>query len=185
MNFISNYSVQEYMKDEDEKSYLHRPLFNVNMRLYKSSKKYRKLIKNTIKYMKSLFGKEYYDYSKIKGVSGANLGIPFNIIVVLHGKKIVPMINPKITHRIVPTINPNNEISIIKTNCGSLQLSKPITIKRFNKIRVQYTDIEGKYIFKYFDKPTSFTIQHEIDHNNGITVEDRYKEIEMIESVLY
>ena len=187
MDFISNYSVQNSdvslgagVCSEDEKSYLHRPCFNVNIRLYKSSRRYRQIVQKSIRYMKSLFNKKYEDYPEIKGVSGANLAIPFNIIVVKDGKKLIPMINPVTTHT-----SQFNEMSIVRSNCGSLQLNEPITVKRFDKIRVRYINILGNYIYEFFDKPLSFTIQHEIDHNNGITIEDKHKEIEIADTILY
>lgn len=162
--------VQDHMDGEDEKSYLHKPLFNVNMRLFSDNKKYNKFVHSVITYMKSLFRVEYSDYDKLKGLSGANIGIPFNIVVVLNDNdKFITMINPTV-------IDYDGDVKMRKSNCGSLRLSKPISVARFTEVVVQYYTEKGESKIDRFEGTIASTIDHEIDHNNGITIEDRQAE---------
>ncbi len=76
------------------------------------------------------------------------------------------MINPEIIH-----INERNIETL--SNCGSITLEKPIKMLRANLIRVEYFDEDGVCHLDWFDRTSgSFTIQHEVDHNNGILITD-------------
>lgn len=166
---ITKYMVQDHMDGEGEKSYLHRQLFNVNMRLYAINTAYYMFINNIISYMKVLFRLSYTDYEALKGVSGANIGIPFNIVVVADedDEAFITMINPEI-------ISYGDKKKSRKSNCGSLRLDKPIMVERYDKIEVKYYDELGSGVATTFTGKLASTIAHEIDHNNGITIEDRY-----------
>lgn len=161
MNKIINNLTQATLLEE--KAFLHSTMFNVNIRLLKINKGYKQLIKSIIDYMNDILNKNYNDYSKLKGISGANVGIPFNIVV----SDFVYMINPII-------INVSKETYLTKSNCGSLLLPKPIQVKRYKWIEVEYFDINGvKVVSDIFMRPLAGTIQHEIEHNNGILITDK------------
>lgn len=108
-------------------------------------------------------------YKKPHGYSGANAGIPFNIIALANGDI---MVNP----RYVPHEVPLGAYVKIKSNCGSLLLEKPIEINRFGRITVKYIDYNSMINLKPIEvSKTGFlpTVQHEVDHNYGILITDR------------
>jgi peptide deformylase len=98
-------------------------------------------------------------YKKPHGFSGANAGIPFRIIALADG---TVMINPHFIHA------SGRKESI--SNCGSLTLKEPIKIYRFSRVVVCYVDMEGNFQQVEGYLPT---VQHEIDHCNGILITER------------
>ncbi len=76
---LTDYSVQYRWDHEFDKTILRRELFPVNMRIYHTSETYRKLIHDIADYMVHHIRQTYEDYGTPKGISGANLAIPFNI----------------------------------------------------------------------------------------------------------
>jgi len=160
-------------------------MFPVIMHLFNSSGVYKKLILDSLDYMMEVTTKKFKDYPEVKGISGANVGIPFNLVVMkvckigdmvpedLDGTTIrykdyhfLHMINPKIDDHSTKVFNPF-------TNCGSLRLEKQILIERYNWVQVLFYDREGKKCRKFINRPISGTAQHEIDHNNGVLITDR------------
>ena len=142
----------------DDADILTRKLFNVNMRLFQASKEYKEIIQHISSYLQWCATTEKVGYSKPRGYSGANAGIPFNIIVA-NGKL---MINPVLTHQ--------TGTRVVASNCGSLLLPEPIPIARFANIQVDYLDLAGEKKSAAGFLPT---VQHEVDHNNGILIIDR------------
>jgi len=158
---IRNFIVQD---GEDDNDILHRKLFDVNIRLFSINKKYRKLILNIVSYMKKTAKKKFEDYTSAKGISGANVGIPFNIISVLNkNNRWDFFLNPEFLKK-------STEKEIVKSNCGSLLLKESIKVKRHKWIELEYYNLKGKKEVKYFDGQYGRTIQHEVDHNNGILI---------------
>jgi peptide deformylase len=156
---------------DDETKILRGTMYNVPMRIYRNSKPYRKLIKSVVKRMKKIVKKGFDDYPIVTGVSGANIGIPLNIIVVkdLSDGKMVAMINPKIIKR-------SQTRRDSKTNCGSLLLEERVVVRRHDMVKIEYYDMKGKTCVETFRGQLASTIQHEIDHSNGILIIDRIKE---------
>ena len=152
--------------------YLKTTHFPVNMRLFHSSPEYRNIILRCCEYIEWNCLTEKEGYKKPHGMSSANLGLSFNIIGITLNRNIDKeyckiLINPKILEYFDTPIK-------TKSNCGSLTLKKPIIIKRYPRILVDYYDLKGenhKTIFDVLEGST--TIQHEIDHNNGILITDR------------
>ena len=166
---IDNYLT--YIERESDKPYLTTPLLNVNMKLFKTSKSYKEFIQHAVDVIVDRLTKEYEDYDKPRGMSGANCAIPFNIIAYYSNKDdITVMINPKI-------IEYGDEKAVAKSNCGSIRLESPIPVKRSTTIKVEWYDINGCRKIKTFDRQQrSFTIQHEIEHNLGILITDKNRE---------
>lgn len=172
-----DYVIQLNEPDEFDTSVLRKPLFPVNMRLYKTSQYFKEIIKNIANYMRWKVFAKMEDYGEIKGTSGANLGIPWSIIGV---KKVFSasaaecqiFINPVITKRSTETV-------VVKSNCGSLRLKNPIEIKRNVWIDLEWYDLEGNKRQNRTITRTDggFTIQHEVDHCNGILITDRHAEL--------
>lgn len=156
---IKNFIVQNGEDDD----ILHQKLFDVNMRLFNNNKKYRRLILNVVHYMEKVAKKKFKDYTTAKGISGANVGIPFNIIGIKNGRKWNFFLNPA-------CVKKSRKKRITKSNCGSLCLKAPIKIKRRVWIEVEYYDLKGKKETRRFDGCYGYTVQHEIDHNNGVLI---------------
>ena len=159
-----------HINNKEDKDVLTRPLFDVNMRLLKSSPQYREIINSVCNYLIwwATTPKDGYKYPH--GVSGANAGIPFNIICINRGKVPVIMINPKITRRYGYKIESFS-------NCGSLTLEEPIKIYRDEFIDFNYYDLKGNM---YYEDEVGrgqqgLTIQHEVEHNLGILILDKTK----------
>jgi len=165
---IKNFIVQD---SEDDNDILHRKLFDVNIRLFNANKKYRKLILGIIRYVEKVARKKFEDYSSAKGISGANVGIPFNIMSVLNkNNKWDFFLNPEFLKK-------STKKEIIKSNCGSLLLEEPIKVERHEWIELEYYNLKGKKEVKYFDGQYGRTIQHEVDHNNGILITSRKRRV--------
>ncbi len=163
------------MKIDDYSTYLYRPedapylntkLLDVSIRLFNINQDYKNIVLNVCNYMLRVLGHQYDDYPTLHGISGANLAIPFNIIGYnLNGNSHI-MINPRITEM------SGEEIGT--SNCGSVRLKEPIEVSRKALIRVEFYDLDGKRHNEYFGrKDGAMTIQHEIDHNQGIVILDR------------
>jgi len=161
----TNYIVQD-KKYEFDVDILHRKLFDINIRLYKSSKEYNNIVNKIIKYMDKITSIKFDDYPAPKGISGANIGIPFNIIGVMQkNNKMQYFLNPHI-------IEVSLKLVIKETNCGSVKLKKPIKVKRHEWIKLQYYDLKGRKHTKRFDLPAAAVIQHEVNHNEGVLIID-------------
>lgn len=175
----SDYIVQ-MTEPEYDRDCLRRKLFNVNMRLLKSSQQFRTIVEECIEYMKWVLNYKFEKYQSnpnggTYGISGANVGIPFNIIAFHKKEKdgnqtVQVMINPKI-------IRYGKNTSQTHSNCGSINLPNKISFPRPREITVRYFDIEGaSYEAALTPTTNSYTVQHEVDHNNGILIVDRYKD---------
>lgn len=160
---IKDFIIQEGERHDDM---LHRKLFDVNIRLFNVNKEYRKLILNIVSYMKKVAKREFEDYTGAKGVSGANVGIPFNIIGVKNNNKWDFFLNPRYVKR-------SWKKEITKSNCGSLLLKNVIKIKRYKWIKVEYYNLKGKKEIDYFNGHYGHTMQHEIEHNQGVLITDK------------
>lgn len=179
MESITRYLVQASMSSEVDTEILHRRGFNVNMRLFKSSSSYRNIVLGITMYMSKLATKEYSNYSAVSGVSGANIGIPLNLVGVRATKDFKPdksssitkdslwiLINPKITAM-------SSDTKVVSSNCGSILLSQKIKVRRYKWVEVEYYDITGRKIQTRVEGSMAYTLQHEIDHNMGILITDK------------
>lgn len=152
--------------DEQFSEMLHEKLFDVNIRLFKYNKEYRNMILGLLNYMKDLLNTKFEDYAELKGISGANVGIPFNLVVVKNGKGTLKMVNPSYTA--IDTFDKRT----VKSNCGSINLEESIEVERYREVSVCYHDEAGERHDITIDGAFASTVQHEIDHNNGILITD-------------
>lgn len=148
---------------------LHRKLFDVNMRLYKENRYYQEVIHNIVEHLLTCLETSFEDYAKVKGISGANVGIPFNIIAIRNGAEITPMLNPKL-------IRYSKKTRKITSNCGSLNLIIEAELERPEWITFSYYDMSGRYLTveKIEISDGASTILHEIEHNLGILITDKH-----------
>ena len=154
------------LKYYEDRDILTRKLFDVNVRLFHASTRYQDIIKACCAHLVWCATTTKEGYKTPHGYSGANAGIPFNIIAFNDGKC---WINPKIVKATGRRVG--------KSNCGSLLLNEPIDIWRYEQVTIEYrqmetygayTSLEPKRVEGYLP-----TAQHEIDHNNGILITDR------------
>ena len=164
-------SIKDYMVQirEQQNETLTRKLHDVNIRLYNNNKEYRKIVKSIIDLMSRILYMDFTDYPSLKGVSGANVGIPFHIIVTKINEVTKQMLNPAIIKKTGKDIE-------LTSNCGSLLLSEDVTVLRSEIIEVVYYDLNGDKKIEKFSRNNGFTIQHEIEHNLGITLLNTKKE---------
>ena len=155
-----------HMMFEQDQDILTRKLFDVNIRLARVNPEYAKIVRSCVDYIEKQCTIECKGYKKPHGFSGANAGIPFNIIAYMHGGLARPMINPRI-------ITASFAVKKVKSNCGSLTLDNSIEILRSEFITVEYYGYDFEFNLANFGPTPGFTIQHEIEHNQGILILDK------------
>lgn len=158
---------------------LHRKCFEVNIRLLKECPCYFTTIEAIVSHMDTILDLEFDDYNKVQGISGANIGMPFNIIIIKtkNDGRLV-MLNPEIIKR-------STKMKTVKSNCGSINLAKKIEVERHEHVTVKFMQFDRELVeggdteeeqFPVIEhKFTNATVQHEIDHNNGILITDKVK----------
>lgn len=157
---------------------LYKPCFPVDIRLLVTSDYYYNMISMIVADMTDILNTEFEDYPELQGLSGANIGVPFNIVLIKTKNPEHPliMLNPKV-------VEYSKETKVVKSNCGSINLSEPIEVERHEWVKVEYypfdyeddlmvEDLE-KYLQPVVKKFKSGTVQHEIDHNKGILIINR------------
>lgn len=155
---------------EEDYHYLRTEFLDVNMRLFKSNPRYKEIILACTQLAKDWTATKKEGYKKPHGVSGANLGIPWNIIAIMRDGEPVAMINPTI-------IATSRSYVVGLSNCGSLTLKHPINIQRYEWISFSYFNEDGEKIVEEMVDRTKggLTIQHEIEHNLGILITDKVR----------
>lgn len=160
-----------HIDNKEDYIYLKNVHFPVNMRLFNSSEEYKKIILIQCNYIRKCCLDVKEGYKKPHGMSSANVGLAFNIIGVTKKRNTKNeycqiMINPRI-------LELTGDYVDAISNCGSLTLKKPITIKRYTKCLIKYYNEKGELREEQFNRiNNSFTIQHEIDHNLGVLITD-------------
>lgn len=161
-----------YINTPEDVVYLKTKLLPVSVRLFKLSAQYRHIIQDICRYIEFLALNKPDDYKSPHGMSGANVGIPFNIIGIVRnrGKENAwcqIMINPEIVEWV------DQDFVTMESNCGSIRLKESIKVGRSPEIKVFWYDEDGKSHLRWFNiNQGAATIQHEIDHNNGILITD-------------
>jgi peptide deformylase len=154
---------------ENHDHILHNACHPVNIRLLKNNPSYRSLVETIIFHMLGVFQTNFDNYVELKGLSGANVGIPFNIVILATENEPLVMINPKV-------VKESKDTKTVVSNCGSINLTEPIKVKRFKEVKVKYVPFnqKGTSLFSTVEKIFNIsTVQHEIDHNLGILITDK------------
>ena len=154
---------------------LHNACHPVNIRLLENNVTYRFLVESAVSYMLNVLQTDFSNYSELQGLSGANVGIPFNIVLLATKKGPLVLINPEI-------IGKSERTKTVKSNCGSINLRKDIAVVRFKEVTVRYIQFDQTTIGETEGKLnlltpvertfTTGTVQHEIDHNLGVLITD-------------
>jgi peptide deformylase len=182
---LKDHSVQ--LSEAEYNDVLTRPSCKVNLSLMQTSRDYRTMIYGIKAVMINAFHKKYSDYEPLHGISGPNIGIPLQILGFKTKDKTGKLIegmpkafedNPESVPDIMFMLNPvvlaeSFSTYTAESNCGALLLYKPIKVKRYSWVNVEYTNFDLETTFHIFGKPVAATIQHEIDHLNGLTILDR------------
>lgn len=95
------------------------------------------------------------------GMAANMIGELKKIIVFEDGGKYSVMINPEI-------IKTGSHMYETDESCLSLEGTKHV--KRYDKIKVEYYDVQWKKKIKTYNGLTAQIIQHEIDHCQGILI---------------
>lgn len=93
------------------------------------------------------------------GLSANQVGLPYRVFVMGHGKTFCCFFNPEI-------VEETGENDSIQEGC----LTYPnlfLRVKRASRIKVRWTDEEKRQREETFDGFTARIIQHEMDHLNG------------------
>jgi peptide deformylase len=102
------------------------------------------------------------------GLAAPQIGHMVRIILVNVRGRTVIMINPEIIERKGKLISQGE-------GCFSVpgSITKPVRVRRHNKIHVQWEDELGCTNFARFKSFEARLIQHEIDHLDGILIGDK------------
>ena len=95
------------------------------------------------------------------GMAANMIGVCKRIIAVCDDEEYLLMLNPVI-------LKASGEYTA-QESCLSL-LGGPRTAKRYQKIKVQYQNLQMQTRIKNFEGWTAQIIQHEIDHCNGVLI---------------
>lgn len=98
------------------------------------------------------------------GLAAPQIGILKRIVIVMDGKKIIPLINPKILEQ--------EGSSVDYEGCLSVK-NKNVKVIRPEKIRVQALDVDGNELDFVAEGFFARVICHETDHLDGILIVDK------------
>lgn len=168
---LKHEDVCTHIKNPADEDILTRKGFDVIVRLYNTNPLYKGVVDAACSLV--LYGATttHEGYKTPHGFSGANGGVPFNIIALADGTVLV-----NATYTPVGTAK-----ALSDSNCGSLTLAKPIRIERWARVKIdgyQWLNAgprAGGPTLKRLDAALVGyypTHQHEIDHNNGILITD-------------
>jgi peptide deformylase len=102
------------------------------------------------------------------GLSATQVGYPRNIVVASYGPENHIMYNPEILRR-------SKDTSVLPEGCLSFP-GEEFKIKRSNSVLVKWLNGRNETKTKMFTGYVARILQHEIEHNQGITMEMKYNE---------
>lgn len=104
-----------------------------------------------------------------RGIAAPQIGVLKRIVFVDTDEFKGPLINPRITW----TSDGSFEVW---DSCFSFSLAFFVLVDRFDAVRVEYCDVNGKEQTLNAEGGLSELLQHEIDHLEGILAVDRMKD---------
>ena len=112
---------------------------------------------------------ETMDHADGVGLAAPQIGVNLRIVLItLAGKKILPMINPKITSASEETVVGEEGCLSLPKEWGKVRRSKEVT--------VEFQNIKGEKVVVRFKDMEAREAQHEIDHLDGILFTDYLQE---------
>ncbi len=110
------------------------------------------------------------------GLAANQVGIPVSIFLIrpdIKNEKIEVFINPKILEKKEKVSRSKTKKSLVKLE-GCLSIPKIWgPVKRASKVLVEYENLNGEKIRKWFSGFKAIIIQHEMDHLSGIVFTQR------------
>jgi peptide deformylase len=135
--------------------------------LRKKSEPVRDITKKTLKLVKDM--QETMIARNGVGLAAPQIGVHERVILItLDGKKILPMINPKIIAR-------SEETAVAEEGCLSLP-GEWGKIRRPKEVTVEFMTPKGQKTVMKFKDFEAREIQHEVDHLDGILFTDYVQE---------
>mgnify|MGYP000135378213 CR=1 FL=1 len=104
-------------------------------------------------------------YGRCAGLAAPQIGYDVRVVAVLLSGGFTIMVNPEYIYKKGKLLN-GNEGCLSRPGT----IKKPVNVKRFYKIRIRYTDINGDVVETKFRSMNARVIQHEIDHLDGILI---------------
>ena len=101
---------------------------------------------------------------KAWGLAAIQVGVEERFCVVRYGSEIVLLVNPEITKR-------SKQRWWMREGCLSLP-GKTVVMGRYKRVTVRFTTDEGRSMSIRGDGAFGACLQHEIDHMDGITIND-------------
>lgn len=98
------------------------------------------------------------------GIAAPQVGVLKRIVIVMNGKKIVTLINPKIVEKEGAEVDVEGCLSVKK---------RTVAVKRPTKIKVEALNENGEPISFIAENFYAREICHELDHLDGILIVDR------------
>lgn len=97
-----------------------------------------------------------------RGLAANQVGLTERMIVMRFGNAIIAMVNPEIIHT-------SKGARMSTEGCLSVRGGQ-YKIERFKKVKVKYTDLDGKEYRVSMQGTDAVCVQHEIDHLNGLLI---------------
>jgi len=99
------------------------------------------------------------------GLAAPQIGYLLRVIVVKLAEGFVVMTNPEY-------IEKSGKFKGGLEGCLSrpITTAKPVNVKRYYKVKIKYTDIDGNQVVRKFKNFEARVVQHEIDHLDGILI---------------
>lgn len=98
------------------------------------------------------------------GLAAPQIGRTERVCIVQMGNKLVPLVNPIITHR-------SEELEYAEEGCLSLP-GIWLTVPRSTSIRLEYLDAKGAKQERMLSAMDARVVQHEVDHLEGKLIVD-------------
>ena len=104
-------------------------------------------------------------YRKCDGLAANQIGYNARIIIVKLASGFIVMINPEYIER-------SGKLKSGKEGCLSSPstIKKPVSVKRYYKIKIKYTGVDGIERIVKYKNYFARVIQHEMDHLDGISI---------------
>ncbi len=163
--FDKNFPKEKYeiLIDEEDDEKLRQVSKPIDPNLIKSDqfKKFAKILYET------MFTQKLPDGWMHAGISSIQIDVPIRIFYAYDGNsdKYVLFINPEVEFL--------GSVATVKMESCLSTPGKKGDVRRFERIRVKYYDIDGNQVTKKFNGWNSRVIQHENDHLDGILWTDK------------
>lgn len=115
------------------------------------------------------------------GIASNQVGSLLRVIVIKFGDTNVVMVNPVIKHLGTSKTNKSQGKVWNWEGCGSIA-GKMFLVERTVNIEVTFKNIHGNDVGLVLDNSMAFSVQHEVDHLNGICLNKagKYRQMQIV-----